>query len=225
MKIGVYKVTSPSNKVYIGQSKNIEARWEKYRFISNSKSQQYLNNSFKKYDIKNHKFEIVEECLIDDLSNREKYWITIYDSFNKGLNLTKGGENPPIQNKPQSLEHKLKIGLANKGKKHTEEAKQKIKEKRALQVFTSEQIKKISDSKKGKPSKLRGRLRPELAKKLKGKQSAISISCTFKNKDTGEIFTEPSILKMAITLGIPGYTLRKISLNLKTKINNYEYIK
>ena len=123
-----------------------------------------------------------------------------------------------------NLVQNLKNSTVIKFQGNTEEAKQKIREKRALQTFTPEQNKKRADAIRGVPSQLKGRLRPELAEKLKGKQTAISIECSFRNKDTGEIFTEPSIIKMAIRLSIPAHTLRKIRLNLKTKINNYEYI-
>lgn len=30
-EIGIYKITSPSNKIYIGQSTNITRRWDEYR--------------------------------------------------------------------------------------------------------------------------------------------------------------------------------------------------
>lgn len=46
--IGIYKITSPSGKIYIGQSINIEKRWEKYqKYIENIKNQIKLYNSLK----------------------------------------------------------------------------------------------------------------------------------------------------------------------------------
>ena len=30
---GIYKITSPSNKIYIGQSKNIYSRWNAYKYF------------------------------------------------------------------------------------------------------------------------------------------------------------------------------------------------
>jgi group I intron endonuclease len=89
--IGIYKITNPKGKIYIGQSTNIEERWEKGHKY-NSGSGKKLKNSFKKYGWENHKKEIIEECSVEELSNRETYWIEYYNSYKKGLNSTpKGG--------------------------------------------------------------------------------------------------------------------------------------
>jgi group I intron endonuclease len=87
MKIcGVYKITSPSGKIYIGSSKNVKERWNSYYKLS-CKKQIKLYNSFLKYGVKNHVFEIIEECLLNDLLNWEYLWIKEYNSCNKnGLN-------------------------------------------------------------------------------------------------------------------------------------------
>jgi group I intron endonuclease len=61
--IGIYKVTSPSGKVYVGQSWNTVQRWAEYRkpcFLSRSK-QSKLAASFKKHGVEAHLFEIIEE--------------------------------------------------------------------------------------------------------------------------------------------------------------------
>jgi len=57
--IGIYKITSPSKKIYIGQSVDIERRfkWHKKHTI---KTNGKLSNSFKKYGADNHVFEIVD---------------------------------------------------------------------------------------------------------------------------------------------------------------------
>jgi group I intron endonuclease len=74
--IGIYKITSPSGKVYIGQSINIEDRWKKYeRFLTNKMSiGPKLYNSLKKYGWKQHIFEILEECLIEELNKLETFY-------------------------------------------------------------------------------------------------------------------------------------------------------
>ena len=45
-QIGIYKITSPSNKVYVGQSININARFKSYLRLSSNKKQSRLYNSF-----------------------------------------------------------------------------------------------------------------------------------------------------------------------------------
>lgn len=110
--IGIYKITSPSKKVYIGQSNDIVRRWKQYS-KELCKSQTYLYRSIKKYGYKKHKFEVIEECLLEYLCEKEKYYVDLYQSFNSkfGLNLRDGGGSKG----KLSEETKRKIGLANKG--------------------------------------------------------------------------------------------------------------
>jgi group I intron endonuclease len=83
--IGIYKITNPNGKIYVGQSVNIENRFNQYRFISNSVKQKRLYNSFKKHGICNHDFQIIEECTIDLLNERERHWQEHYNCLD-GLN-------------------------------------------------------------------------------------------------------------------------------------------
>lgn len=110
---GIYKITSPTGKVYIGESKNINKRRSTYKNLSEVlKSQRKLYNSLKKYGWEVHTFEIIEECNFEDLLCRERYWQDFYDVLgNKGLNLklTNCGELKMI---------------------HSEEMKKKISQKR-----------------------------------------------------------------------------------------------
>ena len=65
--IGIYKITSPRGKVYIGQSRCVRSRFTAYERVHQSiKSQVRLYSSLKKYGIGNHIFEIIEECLFEE---------------------------------------------------------------------------------------------------------------------------------------------------------------
>ena len=89
--IGIYKITNLINgKMYIGQSIDIEKRWEEHKFYS-GKENTAIQSAFKKYGISNFSFEVIEECLREELDAKEIYWIAKYDSFNNGYNLTQGG--------------------------------------------------------------------------------------------------------------------------------------
>ena len=55
---GVYKITSPSSRIYVGQSINIEKRFNQYEKKQNVSEQKKLYNSFLKYGVENHIFEI-----------------------------------------------------------------------------------------------------------------------------------------------------------------------
>ena len=67
---GIYKITNPKGKIYIGQSTNIYNRWDDYR-KNKCKGQVKLFNSLNKYGFDNHIFEILEECSMDQLDKLE----------------------------------------------------------------------------------------------------------------------------------------------------------
>ena len=93
MITGIYKITNTLNgKVYIGQSKNISQRWKAHRTRYQTEDS-LLYRAMRKYGIENFTFEVIEECDIDQLNDREIYWIAYYQANNceKGYNLTIGG--------------------------------------------------------------------------------------------------------------------------------------
>lgn len=117
-KYFIYKIISPSNRIYIGQTNNLKKRIYQYRGAW-CKKQTLLYNSLIKYGWKNHKFEIIEECNIDEINEKEIYWIDFYKSNhrtnpeNKGLNLTNGGDKPPKTHWIREEEYKLKVSSFN----------------------------------------------------------------------------------------------------------------
>ena len=96
--IGIYKIENLVNKkVYIGQSKNIEKRWLNHKsdaFNSISHSYDYpLYKAIRKYGLENFDFVVLEECLVEELNEKERQYIQQYDSFFNGYNLTLGGDS------------------------------------------------------------------------------------------------------------------------------------
>jgi len=98
----IYKITSPSGKIYIGQTdRTIAKRTSEYRRCR-CKKQKLLYRSIKKYGWEAHNFEVVEtftsvNYLSELLDTSEKYWIAFHKSNfcrykEKGLNLTDGGD-------------------------------------------------------------------------------------------------------------------------------------
>lgn len=122
--IGIYKITSPSKKVYIGQSIDIEKRFKYYKRKS-CNGQTILLRSFNKYGVENHKFEILCECEIYQLNDKERYYQDLYSVIGEnGLNciLTKSSDKSGIGVK-HTNETKLKISMSNKGKIKSDETK------------------------------------------------------------------------------------------------------
>jgi len=96
MEYGViYKVTNLiNNKLYIGQTVNFKKRKERHLYeAKRGKSKLYFSRALKKYGNINFLWEIIDSANSkDELSNKEKYWIDYYDTYNNGYNLTHGGE-------------------------------------------------------------------------------------------------------------------------------------
>lgn len=103
--IGIYKIVNTiNNKVYIGQSIDIEKRWGEHRrnaFNKNTHTYDYpLYRAIRKYGLSNFKFEVIEETNQANLTEEEQYFIDKYHSLdpNYGYNLVpaidpKRGEN------------------------------------------------------------------------------------------------------------------------------------
>lgn len=115
MYTGIYKITSTSNKIYIGQSFDIEKRFKYYKRLD-CKNQNKLYNSLFKHGIDNHIFEILEEVTYseDILNKKEVYYIQYYKDLGFELmNIKEGGSNGK-----HSDETKKEIGKKNKGNTH-----------------------------------------------------------------------------------------------------------
>jgi group I intron endonuclease len=126
---GIYKITSPSGGIYIGQSVDVIRRKWEYASLKCS-DQPRLYNSLKKYGWKEHVFEILHMCCEDKLNKMEEYYVKYYDTFNTehGMNLTNGGGHF----------------------KHSEETKQKISKARMGITYSNEIIEKIKTTKKSR---------------------------------------------------------------------------
>lgn len=107
--IGIYKIENTINgKIYVGQSSNIEQRWAAHKspYEQERQKNKPLYQAFKKYGIKNFAFSVIEECSLDELDKKEKYWINYYNSLvhKNGYNIRCGGEGNDGENHPR---HKL----------------------------------------------------------------------------------------------------------------------
>ena len=125
---GVYKVTSPSGKIYIGQSSNIHRRMIEH--LSDSKNiVNKFYSSIKKYGFAAHEIEVLFLSDVQYERNRmEQFYINYYDSIKTGLNLI------DVIGPTQSFS----------GKKHTPEEVERIKArmKGVKPVWAFEKIKK-----------------------------------------------------------------------------------
>jgi hypothetical protein len=75
--VGIYKITNPKGKIYVGQSVNIYQRISKYR-VNSVPKQPKIFRSINAHGWDNHIFEIIEECSIEELDDLEAYWKQYY---------------------------------------------------------------------------------------------------------------------------------------------------
>jgi len=175
---GIYRIISPTGKIYVGQSMDIHNRFKYYKNINQIKRQPKIYNSMKKYGWDNHICEIIEECSIELLNDREVYWKKHYLSiFNQDWNMVLFCNIYDGGGGPLSDDHKKKIGLSkignsyrkgipfseearNKlrkpkpegfgfGKKHTQKTKDKIGNSNRGNIMSDSAKRKISQSRIG----------------------------------------------------------------------------
>lgn len=157
--IGIYKITSPSGKIYIGQSWNIFKRWmehKKERRVYKGK----LASSFVKHGYLNHKFEIVHELPIDvDQETLDRYEQLYLDAYRDSgfimLNIREAGSKGKL-NKDSIA--KIVAKRKERGNYVTPEHVRKQRSERnrgkPLKGVTREHILQTAE-------KLRGRTQPE----------------------------------------------------------------
>lgn len=145
--IGIYKITSPSGKIYIGQTTNYPKRHNAYK-NHKCKRQPKLFASIEKYGFINHTIEIIKECKVEDLNYYERYYQEYYESVLNGLNLRYTATTD--KSGFMSEESKKKMSDSGKGKIITEEWRKNLGLVWLGRNHTEETKKKMSDAAKGK---------------------------------------------------------------------------
>jgi group I intron endonuclease len=166
----IYAITCIANgKCYIGQSANINQRWKdhKSKLKRNKHYNKQLQLLYNEYGEQNITLTILEECSIEELDSRERYWIDYYGGVdsNANCNLESGGHKnkkySQALKKLQSESHKgqhsspetqFKKGQTpwNKGKKATDEARKHQSESHKGLKMSDEAKAKLSAFWKGR---------------------------------------------------------------------------
>lgn len=152
--IGIYGIRNLiNNKIYVGQSIHIKTRWEQHRSALKHKNHEnrHLQAAWNKYGKDNFVFEILEECLQQDLNERETYWKLKFDPNTYNL-----GNTGCIGTVSDETRKKISEGVKIRNQSMTpEERKQKFGRSEPRGPYSEERKYRISQSLKGKPSYLR----------------------------------------------------------------------
>jgi group I intron endonuclease len=164
IQTGIYKITNKINKkCYIGSAYDLYKRYKDHRsaLVSNRHHNTQLTRFVNKYGIDSLQFSLLEECSVENLELREQYYIT---------------------NSKNLFNETLDVKACNRGKKLSEEHKQRISESiKTKKITRSDETKaKISKANKGHKYNL-GRVQSEETK-LKIAQSKIGKKLSEENK-------------------------------------------
>lgn len=212
--VGIYRITSPSGRVYIGKTKNMKERIKAYR-SANIASKTILKSSILKYGWSAHKMELIHELPpdIEDsiLNGYEILFIEQYKSNTnkypkyKGMNMTYGGDGV--------------VGYIC-----TEDVKKKISENMKANFKPLKGELHPCFGKLGKDSNAYGFRHTEDAKKnigLAQKDGKHNMAVKVKNVKTGEVF---GCLKLAALSANIGYYSFKWQLSIGGN-NNTDFVR
>lgn len=89
-KMGIYKITNiETNECYIGQAVDIYKRWNQHCKAGlgiDTPPGNKLYKAIQEYGLQNFTFEILLECNRDELNEKEKYFISLYQADTYGYN-------------------------------------------------------------------------------------------------------------------------------------------
>jgi hypothetical protein len=95
-KTGIYKITNvETGECYIGQATNTASRWidhAKCGLGIDTPANNKLYKAMQEYGLWSFSWELLEECPREQLNEKEKYYIGLYDSYNFGYNSTIGNK-------------------------------------------------------------------------------------------------------------------------------------
>lgn len=212
--IGIYKITNPKGKVYIGQTIDYYRRLKHYRLLK-CKQQPKLYASLVEYGFANHMVILIKECNVEDLTKWERHFQEMYKSVGtNGLNCIlvrdehfTGGH---------SDESKKKISDSLKGRKANKNAIDAVIKYNKERILTDEARKNLGNGNRGKTftKEWVDKLREAQIGKVKSKETKDKISQSLK----GRTFSEEHKQKLKARVITDEWRL-KLSIAAKNRKN------
>lgn len=131
--IGIYLITNKLNgKKYVGQSNDIERRFKEHCYPGRYKNGYPIDVAIHVDGKENFDFSVLEECSIEELNQKETYWIEKLQTYKKGYNCNLGGDQ-------------FSIGEQNSNASLTEDEVKQIRQDYANHLTQTEAYQKVSD--------------------------------------------------------------------------------
>lgn len=93
---GIYKITNKQNQLcYIGQARDIKERIRehmKFGLGIDTPANNKLYQAMQEDGLENFTFELLEECSVEQLDEKEAFYIGLYNAYTFGYNSTKGNK-------------------------------------------------------------------------------------------------------------------------------------
>lgn len=188
--IGIYKITSPSSKVYIGQSWEIAKRWKHYKYVHCLEygRQRGIFNSMRKYGYESHKFELIHEMPTDVDQNTMNVFEQLYMDFYSAAGIKLLNCKEAAANGKLSTTTKALIIRSLTGRKNSKETIAKRAASITGRPVSAETRGKISAANSGRP--LSDKRKAEVGKFWKGavrtEQNRINVSNGLKGISKSE---------------------------------------
>lgn len=155
-RTGIYKITNlTNNKVYIGQTTNFHQRkLDHFKKTAVNQRPINLHRDMKKVGVDKFSMTLLEECSVEGLDNREKYWTDRYSKDHEMYNIVSGNPSYSSHNKKIQSKKFTKMNKENwknpeyrkmMSQKSSERQKKRLEDPKYL-AEKSAQLKKYTDS-------------------------------------------------------------------------------
>ena len=238
----IYKYVSPSGKVYIGQTTQENRRRRTFLDVNKSYGGDKIDAARRKYGPENFAYEVLYRASFStsqeatlELDKMEEYYITVYDSYLNGYNMTYGGYTTRgFRFTPEQIEQMSRMRTGKKLRPRTDEEKAAhsavMRERWASDEYranrndsSEEHRKKLSESVKGEKNGMYGKTHTEDARK-KMSQSRTGEKNIWFGEIKDESYREKirkSLVKYRQENPVSNDTKRRISKAISVAVRQY----